>query len=145
MSRCCLVGRERLAEFVGTNGRAHSGNRLFWGGLKEFSDGSLGSGTALMHEPYTNQPSTSGIRTIDYGLLEDKIGKADAAGLQVISLAHCGSRSSLLLFIDMTIMQMRFMHGRFVFDVSTMCRSVPSENLATYVGGGACHWRSSRG
>lgn len=41
-----------MAERVKHLGTAHQGGRLFWGGVKEFADGSLGSRTALMHEPY---------------------------------------------------------------------------------------------
>ncbi|PNH07380.1 hypothetical protein TSOC_006160 [Tetrabaena socialis] len=44
----------RLQAWVAARGRAHPGGRLFWGGLKEFLDGSLGSHTALMWRPYAD-------------------------------------------------------------------------------------------
>ncbi|EFJ44615.1 hypothetical protein VOLCADRAFT_94988 [Volvox carteri f. nagariensis] len=44
----------RLSSWVAVHGRAHPGGRLFWGGLKEFADGSLGSRTALMWKPYSD-------------------------------------------------------------------------------------------
>ena len=45
--------RSRVAAHVAANGYAHPSGRLFWGGVKEFADGSLGSCTALMREPYS--------------------------------------------------------------------------------------------
>lgn len=41
-------------------GRSHPGGRLFWGGLKAFADGSLGSRTALMWEPYSDAEAVHG-------------------------------------------------------------------------------------
>ena len=57
--------------------------KLRWDGLKAFADGSLGSRTALMHEPYTDQPNTRGIRVTPLEELERLIAAADATGLQV--------------------------------------------------------------
>ncbi len=64
-------------------GRAHAGGHLHWGGLKAFADGSLGSRTALMKEPYSDDPSTRGIRLNPYSELEQLVQAADATGLQV--------------------------------------------------------------
>ena len=64
-------------------GRAHPGGHLHWGGLKAFADGSLGSRTALMKEPYADDPTTSGIRLTRYPQLAALVQEADAAGLQV--------------------------------------------------------------
>lgn len=64
-------------------GVAHQGGRLFWGGVKAFSDGSLGSRTALMHQPYTDDTSSSGMRATPLPELRSLVQKADAAGLQV--------------------------------------------------------------
>lgn len=64
-------------------GRAHRKGRLFWGGVKEFLDGSLGSRTALMREPYEDNELTNGTRVIDLERLQRLVGKAHAAGLQV--------------------------------------------------------------
>ena len=52
-------------------------------GLKAFVDGSLGAGTAWFHEPYANDPSTSGIACCDMGWLTAEMVAADAAGLQL--------------------------------------------------------------
>ncbi len=73
----------RLAARVAALGRTHSSGRLSWGSVKEFHDGSLGSGTALMHEPYVNDPATNGTRVIDPARLAKEAHAAAAAGLQV--------------------------------------------------------------
>ncbi|GIL61849.1 hypothetical protein Vafri_16260, partial [Volvox africanus] len=57
----------RLSSWVAVQGRAHPGGRLFWGGLKEFADGSLGSRTALMWEPYSDSDSGGGYGGGGYG------------------------------------------------------------------------------
>jgi predicted amidohydrolase YtcJ len=56
------------------------------GGVKGYMDGSLGSGTALFFEPYTDDPRTSGVyaaEAIPLSKLEARVAAADAAGLQV--------------------------------------------------------------
>ena len=56
------------------------------GGVKGFVDGSLGSGTALFFEPYTDDPSSSGVHAaeaIPLPRMEERVGAADRAGLQV--------------------------------------------------------------
>eukprot|EP00879_Flechtneria_rotunda_P010028 GHRR01010484.1.p1 GENE.GHRR01010484.1~~GHRR01010484.1.p1 ORF type:complete len:723 (+),score=236.85 GHRR01010484.1:581-2749(+) len=64
----------RLAHRVQTMGdRHHQSGRLVWGNLKEFADGSLGSSTAFMWEPYLTekQPissSDSGLAVVTPGL-----------------------------------------------------------------------------
>ena len=62
------------------------GEKLKIGGLKGFSDGSLGSTTALLFAPYLDEPSTSGLAS-DELLARDQmranITNADQAGLQV--------------------------------------------------------------
>ncbi len=72
----------RLRDFVADNGRGD--DRLHWGGVKGFVDGSLGSTTAWFYEPYTDEPSTTGLMTTDTAQLRQWIGDSDAAGLHVI-------------------------------------------------------------
>jgi hypothetical protein len=72
-----------------SQGKGHSSGRLFWGGVKEFADGSLGSRTALMWEPYSDDPGSSGTRTVDMAQLRERAVKADAAGLQVCRPGQC--------------------------------------------------------
>ncbi len=47
--------------------------RLWFNHVKLFADGSLGSGTALMHEPYTDAPAECGIACLEKEVLEEKI------------------------------------------------------------------------
>lgn len=47
------------------------------------ADGSLGSRTALLHQPYADQPGSGGTRTIALETLRQLVAGADAAGLQV--------------------------------------------------------------
>ncbi len=68
---------------VKAKGRAHPGGHLHWGGLKAFADGSLGSQTALMKEPYADDPISRGIRLTPYSELEQLVLAADAVELQV--------------------------------------------------------------
>lgn len=53
------------------------------GALKGFVDGSLGSSTAKMFEPYLNEPSSRGIYVTPLERLREYIGAADQAGLAV--------------------------------------------------------------
>jgi predicted amidohydrolase YtcJ len=73
---------ERLRDFVSERGRGD--DRLWWGGLKGFVDGSLGSTTAWFYEPYSDDPSTSGLLTTDTASLRSWILAGDAAGLHPI-------------------------------------------------------------
>lgn len=61
-------------------------NLLKIGGLKGFVDGSLGSSTALFFEPYSDDPSKTGLlyaHMFPEGLMEQRLLQADRAGLQV--------------------------------------------------------------
>jgi len=62
------------------------GEKLHIGGLKGFADGSLGSTTALLFQPYLDAPNTSGLANsemIPESKMRDHILSADRAGLQV--------------------------------------------------------------
>lgn len=83
-----------MAARVAGSGRAHAGGRLFWGGMKAFADGSLGSRTALMWEPYLDVAAggagdvrPTGQRMVDMAQLGVDVEGAMAAGLQV---RRCG-------------------------------------------------------
>lgn len=73
---------ERLAAMVRTDGRGDQ--RLWWGGLKAFVDGSLGSGTAWFHEPYSDEPGNHGLRMSQAEGIPDWVRGSDAAGLHSI-------------------------------------------------------------
>ncbi len=73
---------KRLAD-VGVR-KAFGGDMLRIGGLKAFSDGSLGSTTALFFEPYTDAPETRGLGSgLAEGEMLKRVREADRAGLQV--------------------------------------------------------------
>jgi len=73
---------ERLRDFVEEEGRGD--DILWWGGLKGFVDGSLGSTTAWFYEPYSDDPGTSGLLTTDTASLRRWALAGDEAGLQLI-------------------------------------------------------------
>lgn len=75
--------RQRTADFVASHGTSEATGYLFWGGLKEFADGSLGSSTALFHEPYVGSEGQEGVRNIATAKLQKLVQDADQAGLQV--------------------------------------------------------------
>ena len=78
----CL--REATAELVRRkNGTSHGSGRVHWGHVKAFHDGSLGSRTALMHQPYSDQHGNSGMRVTPLEQLRTMAAGADAAGLHV--------------------------------------------------------------
>ncbi|HYY93059.1 MAG TPA: amidohydrolase [Pyrinomonadaceae bacterium] len=67
--------------------RAFGNETLRIGGLKGFSDGSLGSTTALFFEPYNDAPNNRGIPADEMfpeGVMLKRVREADAAGLQVM-------------------------------------------------------------
>jgi predicted amidohydrolase YtcJ len=68
------------------NMRAQGGTRDPWlktGALKAFTDGALGSRTAAMLEPYSDDPSTTGILTNDPEKLTAMAIQRDKAGFQL--------------------------------------------------------------
>ena len=78
-----LASWERMAAYVAEHGRGD--DRLFWGAVKGFVDGSLGSTTAWFYEPYADEPQTSGFMVVaDSVTLHQQIVSADSAGLHVM-------------------------------------------------------------
>jgi predicted amidohydrolase YtcJ len=76
-----LVEWRKLAEDVDRNGRGNEWLRT--GGVKGFMDGSLGSHTAAMLEPFADTPDESGFLLDSLDNLRTMILDADAAGLQL--------------------------------------------------------------
>jgi len=58
-------------------------NWIRFGLLKGFIDGTLGSGTALMFEPFADDPSTAGLPQMSYEALERRVLAADELGFQI--------------------------------------------------------------
>jgi predicted amidohydrolase YtcJ len=77
-----LASWERLRDHVAARGRGDEWLRI--GGLKGFADGSLGSHTALMLEPFTDAPADRGLAVTPPEVMEAWVRGADTAGLHVI-------------------------------------------------------------
>ena len=76
------------------------------GAVKSFADGSIGSSTAYFFEPYTDQPNTHGILADGMhpiSLEQDRLMKADAAGLQMCTHAIGDQGISIILDLYTTI------------------------------------------
>ncbi len=84
-----------LNELVDYKKQHGSGDdRLRWHGMKAMLDGSLGSRTAWMHEPYKDDPNTSGLVVSDDTLkLRQILRSADEAGLQ-LAIHAIGTRAN---------------------------------------------------
>ena len=95
-----LPNWERLAK---AGIRAHFGGEMLRvGGLKAFSDGSLGSTTALFYDPYKDAPDTRGIPSDEMfpeGAMLERVRGADRAGLQVLVHAIGDRANDLILSI----------------------------------------------
>ncbi|MCA6073743.1 amidohydrolase [Fulvivirga sedimenti] len=71
-----------LNDYIKDNGRGNEW--LYFGGLKGFVDGSLGSHTAAFFKPYSDLPADSGLLLNPEKDLYKWISSADSAGLQVM-------------------------------------------------------------
>jgi predicted amidohydrolase YtcJ len=69
---------EKISETAGSD------KWLKCGGAKIFADGSLGSHTAAFTEPYTDDPSATGLLMDDTAAMQAQVITADSAGLQVV-------------------------------------------------------------
>ena len=78
-----LASWERLAAHVRERG-GFGDEWLRWGGLKGFVDGSLGSHTAAMLEPFTDAPDNRGLFVTSDAERYAWVSGADAAGLHLI-------------------------------------------------------------
>ena len=81
---------------------AFGGPYLRIGALKAFADGSLGSGTAYFYEPFLNQGENRGLLSDEMqplSKMQDRILKADAAGLQLC--IHAIGDRGISLILDM--------------------------------------------
>ncbi len=59
------------------------GNWIRFGYLKAFIDGTIGSGTALMFEPFNDNATTSGLAMMPYDEFENMVVTADKLGFQI--------------------------------------------------------------
>lgn len=82
--------------------RAFGGPYLRIGAVKAYADGSLGSTTAYFFEPYADQPSNRGLLSDEMhpiALMQDRMMRADAAGLQICTHAIGDAGISAILDI----------------------------------------------
>jgi len=78
------IPSDELEEAVSRKiGTGIDGNRLWAGHVKLFADGSLGSATALLHEPYIDAPQKYGIACLSPEELHEKITAAYCHGYDV--------------------------------------------------------------
>ncbi len=79
---------------------AFGGPFLRIGALKAYADGSLGSSTAYFFEPFSNQPGNHGLLSDEMhpvSLMQDRMMRADAAGLQICTHAIGDQGISIIL------------------------------------------------
>ncbi|XP_024520590.1 uncharacterized protein LOC9656200 isoform X2 [Selaginella moellendorffii] len=72
----------RVAALIKERGR-HISDWVHIGGVKAFADGSLGSGTALFHQHYEDDPNNFGLRVADLSWLSESVSAAFESKLQV--------------------------------------------------------------
>lgn len=91
---------QRLADDIDRNGRGDEW--LKTGGVKGFMDGSLGSHTAAMLEPFTDTPGSSGFLLDSLDNLREMMIGADAAGLQlnIHAIGDKAIRDLLDIYLD---------------------------------------------
>lgn len=97
-----LAEWEKLRDEVGRGGRGDAWLKI--GGLKGFMDGSLGSHTAAMLEPFTDAPEDRGFLINKLDDMRAWIGGADAAGLHVMvhAIGDSAIRDLLDIYLDVT-------------------------------------------
>ena len=60
-----------------------TGDWIRFGYLKDFMDGTLGSATAMMFEPFNDEPDKSGLPQMSYEELEARVLAGDSRGFQI--------------------------------------------------------------
>ncbi|GKU98290.1 hypothetical protein SLEP1_g11312 [Rubroshorea leprosula] len=102
MIRVCLFFPietwSRLYDLIQKVGSALS-DWIYLGGVKAFADGSLGSNSALFHEPYIDEPNNKGVQVTELESLVNLTMSSDKYGLQV-AIHAIGDRANDLI-LDM--------------------------------------------
>ncbi|CAO2167744.1 unnamed protein product [Urochloa humidicola] len=100
MIRVCLFFPmptwSRVSNLIAENGRSLS-QWIHLGGVKAFLDGSLGSSSALFHEPYEGDPGNYGLQVTDIDSLLNRTLASDKSGLQVAIHAIGDKANDMLL------------------------------------------------
>jgi len=75
---------EKLRTYLEESAKfSRDSNWIRFGYLKAFIDGTIGSGTALMFEPFSDNPETSGLAVMPYDEFENMVVTADKMGFQI--------------------------------------------------------------
>ena len=86
--QCWLPDKQTLFRFLDQGYRTGWGDEWFRiGPLKLISDGSLGSRTAFLREPYSDAPDTCGIATYNQEALNEIVDIAHSSGMQIAAHA----------------------------------------------------------
>lgn len=85
----------RLADLINKKGHALS-QWVYFGGVKAFADGSLGSNSALFYEPYQDEPDNHGLQVTEPDALLNMTLESDLSGLQV-AIHAIGDRANDLI------------------------------------------------
>lgn len=109
---------------------------------KGFSDGSLGSRTAALLEPYADDPSTRGMLRFDPGELRARVRELDAAGFQIglHAIGDAAVRMCLDAFESIAPKRHRIEHAQIVAD-SDVPRFAQLGLIASIQ---PCHWLTDR-
>jgi hypothetical protein len=92
-----LLWPQDLDEAEANGVRPGRGSERLWAGhMKLYADGSLGAGTALLHEPYTDEPGNTGLVVLSQAQLQEKIElgyrRGYSVGIHAIgdkAVTHC--------------------------------------------------------
>ncbi|KAM3685846.1 hypothetical protein ACJW31_11G149700 [Castanea mollissima] len=101
----------RLHDLIGKMGRAIS-QWIYLGGVKAFADGSLGSNSALFHEPYADEPHNYGLQVTESEILYNMTMASEKSGLQVAIHAIGDRANDLILDIYESVVSTNGMRDR---------------------------------
>lgn len=97
--QCLLPTKEQLDEFINKGYKTGKGDEYFKiGPLKILADGNLGTRTAYMSEPYSDDPTTTGIPQYTQEKLDELISFAIKSGMQIA--AHSIGDKSTHMIIE---------------------------------------------
>ncbi|KAF8398253.1 hypothetical protein HHK36_017180 [Tetracentron sinense] len=85
---------------------------IYLGGVKAFADGSLGSNSALFHEPYADEPHNYGLQVTELDSLFNMTKASDKSGFQVAIHAIGDKANDLILDMYDSVMSSNGMRDR---------------------------------
>ncbi|XP_014522830.1 uncharacterized protein LOC106779263 [Vigna radiata var. radiata] len=113
--RVCLFfsmeTRLRLVDLINKVGHTLS-EWIYIGGVKAFADGSLGSNSALLYEPYVDEPDNYGLQVTEPEALLNMTLESDLYGLQVAIHAIGDKTNDLILDLYSSVASANGMRDR---------------------------------